>query len=103
MSQSHQHMVCQLKMTFYVGVNKNLQCGVSKSDMLLYVWSCNSNNATFILQYIDDLVVHGEHLAAIKKVMFLLATKLEMKDMDELHGIEIIHEPCGILQLSQHH
>ena len=59
----------------------------------------------FIILNVDDLVFGWEYLVSIKKVKFLLTTKLEMKDLDKLcnfFGIEIIHKSCYIL-LSQYH
>ena len=59
---------------------------------------------TSILLYVDDLLIRGGDLVAIKKLKSILNTKLEMKDMDEVHyflDINVIHTLRGIL-LCQH-
>ena len=58
--------------------------------------------ARFIILYVDDLVIGGEHLGDIKS---LLSSKFEMANMKELHyflGIEVIRTPANIM-ISQRH
>mgnify|MGYP000571316109 CR=1 FL=1 len=71
---------------------------MSKSDNSLFIQS-DSRGHVFIIIYVDDLVIGGEHLAAIDHWLF------EMKNMTELHRflrIEVIRIPDGIM-LSQRH
>ena len=77
---------------------------MSKFDNLLFIRS-NSSGLIFIIIYVDDLVVGGEHLVYINKVKMLFSGKFEMKDMNKLHyfkGIEVIRAGDGIM-LSQRH
>ena len=57
---------------------------MSKFDNSLYVRS-DSGSPIFIMLYVDDLVIGGEHLVDINKVKSLLSSKFEMADMKELH------------------
>ena len=57
----------------------------------------------FIIIYVDDLVIGGEHLVDIEHIKKLLSSRFEMKDMKELHyflGIEVIRTTNNII-LSQ--
>ena len=52
-----------------------------------------SSGWIFIITYVNDLVIGGDHLTDINKVKMLLSVKFEMKYMNELHyfmGIEVI-------------
>ena len=54
----------------------------------------------FIIIYMDDVVIGGEHLAAIDHIKEHLSGRFEMKDMKELHyfmGIKVIRTPNGIM------
>ena len=90
-----------LKITKYlhqIGLNK------SKSDNSLFIRS-DSRGHLFIIIYVDDLVIEGEHFVDIEHIKKLLSSRLEMKDMKELHyflGIEVIRTPDDIM-LSQRH
>ena len=67
---------------------------MSKSDNSLYIRS-GSESPIVIIQYVDDLVIGGEHLVEMFK----------MTDMKELHyflGIEVIQTSAGIM-ISQRH
>ena len=64
-----------------------------------------THGSKFILVYVDDLVIGGEHIAGINNIKMLLSNKFEMKDLKELHyflGIEAIRAPNGIM-ISQRH
>ena len=77
---------------------------MSKSDNSLLIRS-DSRGLVFIIIYVDDLVIGGEHLADISHIKKLLSGRFEMKDMKELHyflGIEVIRALDGIM-LSQRH
>ena len=77
---------------------------MSKFDNALLIQS-DSSGQIFIIIYVDDFVIGGEHLANINKVKMLLSRKFEMKDMNKLHyfkGIEVIRAGDGIM-LSQRH
>ena len=72
---------------------------MSKSDNSLFIQS-DSRRHVFILIYVDDLVIRGEHLARIEHIKKLLSNWFEMKDMKELHyilGIEVIRTLEGIM------
>ena len=56
---------------------------MSKSGNSLFMQS-NSIGQIFIIIYVDDLVMGGEHLVDINKVKMLLSRKFEMKVMNEL-------------------
>ena len=61
---------------------------------------------SFILLYVDELVITGESLDNIKQVKTQLFGKLETKDMDKLHyflRIKIIRTPNGILPTQRHY
>ena len=65
----------------------------------------DSRGQVFIIIYVDDLVIGGEHLAYISHIKNLPSGRFEMKDMKELHyflGIEVIRAPDDIM-LSQRH
>ena len=66
---------------------------MSKSDNPLLIRK-NFSGLLFIIIYVDDLVIGGEHLVDINKVKMLLFGKLEMKDMNKLQiyflGIKVI-------------
>ena len=71
---------------------------MSKSDNSLFIW-IDSKGQLFIIIYVDDLVIGGEHLGDIEHTKRLLSNRFEMKDMEELHyflGIEVIRTPDGI-------
>ena len=77
---------------------------MSKSDNSLFIRS-DSKGQVFIIIYVDDLVIGGEHLVDIEHIKKLLSSRFEMKDMKELHyflGIEVIRTPDDIM-LSQRH
>ena len=77
---------------------------MSKTDNSLFTRS-DSKGQVFIIIYVDDLVIGGEHLADIEHIKKLLSSRFEMTDMKELHyflGIEVIRTPDGIM-LSQKH
>ena len=59
---------------------------MSKSSNFLFIRS-NSSGQIFVIIYVDDLVIGGEHLVDINKVKMLLSKKFEMKDMNELGEI----------------
>ena len=59
---------------------------MSKSSNFLFIRS-NSSGQIFVIIYVDDLVIGGEHLVDINKVKMLLSKKFEMKDMSELGEI----------------
>ena len=65
----------------------------------------DSIGQVFIIIYVDDLVIGGEHLADIQHIKKLLSSRFEMKDMTKLRyflGIELIRTPHDIM-LSQRH
>ena len=65
---------------------------MSKSDNSLFIRS-DSRGQVFIIIYVDDLVIGGEHLVDIEHIKKLLSSRFEMKNMKELHyfqGIEVI-------------
>ena len=77
---------------------------MSNSNNLLLIRN-NSSGLIFIIIYVDNLVIGGEHLADINKVKMLLFGKFEMKDTHELHyflGIEVIQTSTSTM-LSQCH
>ena len=77
---------------------------MSKFDNLLFIRS-NSSGLIFIIIYVDDLVIGGEHLTDINKVKMLFSGKFEMKDISELHyflGIKVIRTGNDIM-VSQCH
>ena len=85
---------------------------MSKSDNSLYVRS--NSSLIFIILYVDDLVIGGEHLVNINKVKSLLSRKFEMTDMKELHyflGIVMLLNayrnhalnPIMLLNTNRHH
>ena len=77
---------------------------MSKFDNSLFIWS-DSRGQVFIIIYVDDLVIGGEHLVDIEHIKNLLSGQFEMKDMEELYyflRIEVIRTPGGIM-LSQRH
>ena len=64
---------------------------MSKSDNSLFIRN-GSKGHVFIIMYVDDLVIGGEHLGDIEHIKKLLSGRLNMKDMKELHyfiGIEV--------------
>ena len=72
---------------------------MSKSDNFLFIQS-NCIGKIFIIIYVDDLVIGGEHIADINNIKMLHFSKFEMKDMKELHYflcIDVIQTPNGIL------
>ena len=72
---------------------------MSKSDNSMFIWS-NSRGQLFIIIYINDLIIRGEHLADINHIKKLLSGIFKMKDMKELHyflGIEVIRTLIGIM------
>ena len=67
-----------------------------ENSLHMWAYSCGT---MFILLYVDNLIIRGEHLTNIKKVKSLLIVKFEMKNMEELQyflGFEMTHN-CGIL------
>ena len=77
---------------------------MSKFDNCLYVRN-DSGRLIVIILYVDDLVIGGESLLDINKIVSLLSRKFEMTDMKELHyflGIEVIPIPTSIM-ISQRH
>ena len=75
---------------------------MSKFDNSLFIRS-DSRGLVFIIIYVDDLVIRGEHLTNISHIKKLLSIRFKLKDMKELHyflGIEVIQIPNGIM-LSQ--
>ena len=71
----------------------------------LYMWAKSYIGTTFIVLYVDGLVIGGEHLVETKKVKSLLIAKFETNDMNKLHyflGIEVVRTDNNIL-LSQCH
>ena len=72
---------------------------MSKFDNSLYIQS-DTGGQVFILIYVDDLIIGGEHLADIDHIKKLLSNRFELKDMQELHyflGINVIRTPNGIM------
>ena len=87
---------CHSKITQYL---HQISFKMSKSDNTLFVRS-NSRGQVFIIIYVDDLVIGGEHLAGIEHIKKLLFCRFEMKDMKELHyflGIEVIWTLYGTM------
>ena len=77
---------------------------MSKSNNFLFIQS-DSRGHVFIIIYVDDLVIGGEHLVDIDHIKKLLSCLFEMKDMKELHyflGIEVIQTSNDVM-LSQRH
>ena len=116
-SKSHPNTVCRLKKPLY-GLKKaprawhpkitqtlhRIGFRMSKSDNSLFIRSYSSG-LIFIIIYVDDLVIGGEHLTDINKVKMLVFWKFKMKDMNELHyflGIEVVRTGNDIT-LSQCH
>ena len=65
---------------------------MSKSNNSLFIRR-DSKGQIFIIIYVDDLVIGGEHIADINNIKMLLSGKLKMKDLKELHyflGVEVI-------------
>ena len=78
---------------------------MSKSNNFLFIQS-DSRGHVFIIIYVDDLVIGGEHLVDIDHIKKLLSCLFEMKDMKELHyflGIEVIQTPGGIMPSQRHY
>ena len=96
-STTHPIVVCRLKKPLY-GLKEaprawhskithyihQIGFKMSKSDNSLFIQS-DSKGQVFILIYVDDLVIGGEHLANIEHIEKLLSAQFEMKDMKELH------------------
>ena len=78
---------------------------MSKSNNSLFIRS-NSRGHVFIIIYVDDLVIGGEHLANIEHIKKLLSIRFEMTDVKELHYflvIEVIRTPDDIMLSQQHY
>ena len=60
----------------------------------------DSKGQLYIVIYVNDLIIGGEHLAHIDHIKKLLSSQSEMKDMKDLHYflcIEVIRTPYGIM------
>ena len=66
------------------------------------MWAKSYIGTTFILLYVDGLVIGGEHLVETKKVKSLLIAKFETNDMNKLH-YEIINTPRKMLSSQRHY
>ena len=111
-SITHPHAVCQLmkplydlKQASWAWLSKITQYlhrigyRMSKSNNSLLIWR-ESIRQLFIIIYVDDLLIGGEHIANINNITVFLYNKFEMKDIKELHyflGIEVIWNPDGIM------
>ena len=78
---------------------------MSQSDNSLYT----QNNATCtlaILLYMDEPIIGGEDLTAVKKMKSLLSNKFDMKDLGELHyflEVEVIRTLDRMLLTQLHY
>ena len=76
---------------------------MSKSDNSLFIGS-ESRGHVFIIIYVNDLDIGGEHLATINHIKKFLSSRFK-KDMKELHyflGIEVARTP-NVIMISQQH
>ena len=102
---THSQVVCRVKKPLY-GLKQaprswnskitqylhRISFNMSKSDNYLFICS-DSKGHVFIIIYVDDLVLGGQHLTYISHIKKLLSSRFEMKDIKELHyflGIEVI-------------
>ena len=72
---------------------------MSKYDNFLFIRS-DSRGQLYIIIYVDDLVIGGEHITSIDHIKKLLSGRFEMKGIKELHyflGIEVIWTPNGTM------
>ena len=72
---------------------------MSKSNNSMFIQS-DSKGQLYIVIYVNDLIIGGEHLAHIDHIKKLLSSQSEMKDMKDLHYflcIEVIRTPYGIM------
>ena len=78
---------------------------MSKFDNSLSIWN-DSRGQLFIIIYVDDLVVGGEHVEDIEHTKRLLSGWFEMTNIKELHyflALDVIQTPYGILISRRHY
>ncbi|GKV12886.1 hypothetical protein SLEP1_g23973 [Rubroshorea leprosula] len=82
-------------------LSQGLQC--SRSDTSLFIlWQYGI--IVYFLIYVDDILITGNSLPFIDKLILNLGARFSLKDLGNLHlflGIEAIHTPVGIF-LTQH-
>ncbi|GLT58591.1 hypothetical protein SLA2020_314700 [Shorea laevis] len=82
-------------------LSQGLQC--SRSDTSLFILR-QSDIIVYFLVYVDDILITGNSLPFIDKLILNLGARFSLKDLGKLHlflGIEAIHTPAGLF-LTQH-
>ena len=112
---SNPHLVCKLHKSLY-GLKQaprawndrftsylpSLGFTSTFSDSSLFVKNLEAG-IIILLVYVDDIIITGSDLVAIKAVIMSLASEFEIKDLGELHfflGVQVSHSSTGLF-LSQ--
>ncbi|KAH9750239.1 protein kinase domain-containing protein [Citrus sinensis] len=114
-SKQGEHLVCKLNKSIYglKQASRNWfskfsatiqQAGFrqSKADYSLFV-KTNAKFSTFVLVYVDDIIVAGNDVAEVSRIKDFLAQKFYIKALGKLKyflGIKVARSSCGIF-LSQ--
>ena len=75
----------------------------TKSDTSLFIQFTNTSTI-FVLIYVDDIIITGSSMHAIKSIISHLGSRFVLKDLGPLHyflGIEVSKVADGSLHLSQ--
>lgn len=70
----------------------------SESDASLFIWKV-LNNFLYILFYVDDIIITGNHNSEVNQVIASLVGRFPIKDLGNLHlflGIEVLRTAKGI-------
>ena len=104
------HHVCQLKKAFYslkqaprawferfTSHLLTLGFTLSLTDASLFLYR-HGTTVMFLILYVDDIIVTGNHLAAIQTLLSQLAQEFEIKDLGQLKfflGLQIEYHNSG--------
>ena len=97
-NKNNSNTVCKLnKSIYYYGLKKSPKCWNTKFDSLMkekgFVRSENdfclyskilSVSKTYILLYVDDVLLLGTHLTEVKKIKDILNKNFSMKDLGQI-------------------